>query len=39
MVTLYKPTAAFVKAMKKIGQNPMLSTSPVGPSLVSGTRG
>lgn len=31
MVTLYKPTAAFVKAMKKIGQNPMLSTlSPVG---------
>ena len=31
MVTLYKPTAAFVKAMKKAGQNPMLSTlSPVG---------
>ncbi|MBP5986615.1 MAG: ABC transporter substrate-binding protein [Azonexus sp.] len=31
MVTLYKPTAAFVKAMKKIGQNPMLTTlSPVG---------
>lgn len=31
MVTLYKPTAAFVKAMKKIGQNPMLMTlSPVG---------
>jgi ABC-type branched-subunit amino acid transport system substrate-binding protein len=31
MVTLYKPTAAFVKSMKKIGQNPMLMTlSPVG---------
>lgn len=31
MVTLYKPTAAFVKAMKKSGQNPMLMTlSPVG---------
>jgi ABC-type branched-subunit amino acid transport system substrate-binding protein len=31
MVTLYKPTAAFVTAMKKAGQNPMLMTlSPVG---------
>jgi ABC-type branched-subunit amino acid transport system substrate-binding protein len=31
MVTLYKPTAAFVRGMKKIGQNPMLMTlSPVG---------
>ena len=31
MVTLFKPTAAFVKAMKKSGQNPMLMTlSPVG---------
>lgn len=31
MVTLYKPTAAFVKAMKKGGQNPMMMTlSPVG---------
>ncbi len=31
MVTLYKPTAAFVKAMKKVGQNPMFMTlSPVG---------
>lgn len=31
MVTLYKPTAAFVKAMKKIGHNPMFMTlSPVG---------
>ena len=31
MVTLYKPTAAFVKAMKKSGQNPMFMTlSPVG---------
>ena len=31
MVTLYKPTAAFVKAMKAAGQNPMLMTlSPVG---------
>jgi branched-chain amino acid transport system substrate-binding protein len=31
MVTLYKPTAAFVKAMKKMGQHPMLMTlSPVG---------
>jgi len=33
MVTLYKPTAAFVKAMKKAGQNPMLMTlSPIGTS-------
>jgi ABC-type branched-subunit amino acid transport system substrate-binding protein len=31
MVTLYKPTAAFVKAMKKAGQHPMFMTlSPVG---------
>lgn len=31
MVTLYKPTAAFVRAMKKINQNPMFMTlSPVG---------
>lgn len=31
MVTLYKPTAAFVQAMKKAGQNPMFMTlSPVG---------
>ncbi|KXB30232.1 ABC transporter permease [Dechloromonas denitrificans] len=31
MVTLYKPTAVFVKAMKKAGQNPMFMTlSPVG---------
>ena len=31
MVTLYKPTAAFVRAMKKAGQYPMLMTlSPVG---------
>jgi len=31
MVTLYKPTAAFVKAMKQMGQFPMLLTlSPVG---------
>lgn len=31
MVTLYKPTAVFVKAMKKAGQNPMLMTlSPAG---------
>ena len=31
MVTLYKPTTAFVKGMKKIGQNPMFMTlSPVG---------
>lgn len=31
MVTLYKPTAAFVKAMKKAGKNPMFMTlSPVG---------
>jgi ABC-type branched-subunit amino acid transport system substrate-binding protein len=35
MVTLYKPTAAFVKAMKKAGQNPMLMTlSPVGAELL-----
>lgn len=31
MVTLYKPTAAFVKAMQQAGQHPMLMTlSPVG---------
>ena len=31
MVTLYKPTAAFVLAMKKVGRNPMFMTlSPVG---------
>ena len=31
MVTLYKPTAAFVKAMKKSNQSPMFMTlSPVG---------
>ncbi|MCX8145887.1 MAG: ABC transporter substrate-binding protein [Azovibrio sp.] len=31
MITLYKPTAAFVRAMKKNGQNPMFMTvSPVG---------
>jgi ABC-type branched-subunit amino acid transport system substrate-binding protein len=31
MVTLYKPTAAFVKAMKAAGQRPMFMTlSPVG---------
>ena len=31
MVTLYKPTAAFVRAMKAINQNPMFMTlSPVG---------
>jgi len=31
MVTLYKPTAAFVKAMRKAGQSPMFMTlSPVG---------
>ena len=31
MVTLYKPTAAFVRAMKKAGQYPMLmALSPVG---------
>lgn len=31
MVTLYKPTAAFVRAMKRAGQNPMFMTlSPVG---------
>jgi ABC-type branched-subunit amino acid transport system substrate-binding protein len=31
VVTLYKPTAAFVKAMKKAGQSPMFMTlSPVG---------
>ena len=36
MVTLYKPTAAFVKAMKKAGQHPMLTTlSPVGADLLT----
>ena len=35
MVTLYKPTAAFVKAMKQAGQYPMLMTlSPVGAELL-----
>ncbi len=35
MVTLYKPTAAFVKAMKKAGQNPMwLTLSPVGAEML-----
>lgn len=35
MVTLYKPTAAFVKALKKSGQMPMLMTlSPVGAELL-----
>lgn len=36
MVTLYKPTAAFVKAMKKAGQHPMFTTlSPVGADLLT----
>lgn len=36
MVTLYKPTAAFVKALKKSGQNPMLMTlSPVAAELLA----
>jgi ABC-type branched-subunit amino acid transport system substrate-binding protein len=35
MVTLYKPTAAFVKAMRKAGQNPQFMTlSPVGADLL-----
>ena len=35
MVTLYKPTAAFVKAMRKANQNPQLMTlSPVGADLL-----
>ncbi|HNJ77029.1 MAG TPA: ABC transporter substrate-binding protein [Azospira sp.] len=35
MVTLYKPTAAFVKAMRKINQNPQFMTlSPVGADLL-----
>lgn len=35
MVTLYKPTAAFVKAMRKAGQNPQFMTlSPVGSDLL-----
>ncbi len=46
MVTLYKPTAAFIKAMKQAGQHPMLmALSPVGTEQLiaelgnSGTRG
>ena len=40
MVTLYKPTAAFVKAMKKAGQNPMLTTlSPIGPAFLTAELG
>lgn len=36
MITLYKPTAAFVRAMKKMGQYPMLMTvSPVGAQLLA----
>ena len=36
MVTLYKPTAAFVKAMKQAGQYPMFMTlSPVGAELLA----
>ncbi len=36
MVTLYKPTAAFVKAMKQMGQFPMFMTlSPVGAELLA----
>ena len=36
MVTLYKPTAAFVKAMKQIGQFPMFMTlSPVGAEVLA----
>lgn len=35
LVTLYKPTAAFVKAMKKAGQHPMFMTlSPVGAEML-----
>ncbi|HNC52225.1 MAG TPA: ABC transporter substrate-binding protein [Accumulibacter sp.] len=35
MVTLYKPTAAFVRAMRKIGQTPQFMTlSPVGADLL-----
>ena len=35
MVTLYKPTAAFVKAMHKVNQNPQFMTlSPVGADLL-----
>ena len=35
MVTLYKPTAAFVKAMRKANQNPQFMTlSPVGADLL-----
>ncbi len=40
MVTLYKPTAAFVKAMKKAGQSPMFTTlSPVGTEQLVGELG
>jgi len=36
MVTLFKPTAAFVKAMRKAGQNPQFMTlSPVGADLLA----
>lgn len=36
MVTLFKPTAAFVKAMRKVGQNPQFMTlSPVGADLLA----
>ena len=35
MVTLYKPTAAFVRAMRKLGQTPQFMTlSPVGADLL-----
>ncbi len=40
MVTLFKPTAAFVKAMRKIGQNPQFMTlSPVGADLLANELG
>jgi len=36
MVTLFKPTAAFVKAMRQAGQNPQFMTlSPVGADLLA----
>ena len=35
MVTLYKPTAAFIQQMRKTGQTPQFSTlSPVGADLL-----
>jgi ABC-type branched-subunit amino acid transport system substrate-binding protein len=40
MVTLYKPTAEFIRQMRKAGQMPQFSTlSPIGADLLVGEMG